>query len=221
MYYCRSCGRAEDGTFVPAGWYSIHRAIGAQEQQRRLGLYCTLTCLIKAQRHLQEGAATHADELGLPANDRAVLESLFEQAHRYILEDGFSVRDAGDLLGIPTDVLRSWFASAGISLTTGAVEPTIHPQVSENMAEFLAGQTGRSPLSTVNELKQKRFLAKMTWGESVTGPAHSPVFTCTGKATLADGRVVELRARGRSKSAAKTAAAQRIVDSLSSVDFVS
>lgn len=217
-YLCRSCGRSEHGTFVPAGWYTVNRALGGHVKHRRLGLYCTLACLMKAHRQLQAGAAEHADYLGLPADDRAVLDSLFEEAHRYVVGDKLSVRDAGNLLGVPTRVLRDWFHSAGISVTdavTDAVPGGTTAQTGpETIADFLRAKRHSPAVSVIGELKDATHLTALDWVYAATGPAHQPTFTCTVAVTTAAGESIVQRAQGSKKPMAKSAAAEQLITRL-------
>lgn len=213
-YLCRSCGRSEHGSFVPAGWYTVHRALGGNIKQRRLGLYCTLACLMKAHRQLQAGAAEHAGFLGLPADDRAVLDSLFEEAHRYVVGDGLSLRDTGNLLGVPTGVLRDWFRSAGISVGEAAPDGTTEQTGSETIADFLTANQHPSAVGVIEELKAAKHLTALDWTYSATGPAHRPTFTCTVTVVTAAGENIVLRAQGAKKPIAKSAAAEQLIGRL-------
>ncbi|MEV4245868.1 hypothetical protein AB0J63_20945 [Streptosporangium canum] len=49
------CQRAERGVWVPAGWYLLERAPGGKGRHLRLGLYCSVACLIAAGQMLEEG----------------------------------------------------------------------------------------------------------------------------------------------------------------------
>ncbi|WP_409186520.1 double-stranded RNA binding motif domain-containing protein [Amycolatopsis sp. VS8301801F10] len=210
-YVCRSCSRSEHGSFVPAGWYTVHRALGGNVKQRRLGLYCSLACLMKAHRQLQAGAAEHADFLGLPADDRAVLDSLFEEAHRYVVGDGLSLRDTGNLLGVPTGVLRDWFRSAGISVGEAVSSPTTEQPAPETIASFLAANQHPSAVGAIEELKDAKHLTDLGWAYSSTGPAHRPTFTCTATVVTAAGERIVLRAQGSKKPTAKNTAAEQLI----------
>lgn len=47
-YWCRECGRQVEAEAMPRGWYSLARHTGDyQRPPLRLGLYCSMACLIK------------------------------------------------------------------------------------------------------------------------------------------------------------------------------
>ncbi|MFC0622439.1 double-stranded RNA binding motif domain-containing protein [Kribbella deserti] len=221
-YWCRTCGRREDGTFVPSGWYTVHRALGSKEQQRRIGLFCSLTCLMRAHRQLQAAAAHHAEDLGLPADDREILDSLFEQAHRQILEDGLSIRDVGDMLGVPTDVLRSWFKSAGIAIDhVGQVHDiSARSAPTQTISSVLRTRRSASPISALHELAQAGYLSQPEWSHTRTGPAHRPTFSYSVSVRVNEGHdQVEATAAGSSKRDAQTDAADRLLTMLREFDL--
>lgn len=90
----------------------------------RLGLYCSLPCLMRSQRRLEECASTHGERLKLPTDDIQHYADLLERALGY-LNDGMTVREVGDKHDIPTKTLRGWLESASISIgaTTATAEP--------------------------------------------------------------------------------------------------
>jgi hypothetical protein len=46
-FFCRSCGKDEIGVLVPRGWYTLIRNVGDPERTPiRLGLYCSIRCLM-------------------------------------------------------------------------------------------------------------------------------------------------------------------------------
>lgn len=59
-FYCRTCNAKQMSRYVPAGWYGLDRALGGPEKHQRLGLYCSLDCLIAMMPRL----SGIADELG-------------------------------------------------------------------------------------------------------------------------------------------------------------
>lgn len=52
-FYCRTCNAQQDGQYVPEGWYGLSRALGGPEKHHRLGLYCSLECLIAMMPRLR------------------------------------------------------------------------------------------------------------------------------------------------------------------------
>ncbi|WP_031173125.1 hypothetical protein [Streptosporangium roseum] len=55
-FFCRICQRAERGVWVPAGWYLLERAPGGKGRHIRLGLYCSIACLVAAGQTLSFAA---------------------------------------------------------------------------------------------------------------------------------------------------------------------
>ncbi|MEU8783860.1 double-stranded RNA binding motif domain-containing protein [Streptomyces sp. NPDC048637] len=130
-----------------------------------------------------------------------------------------TVREVGDKHGIPTKTLRGWLETAIISIGaddrysgTGA-DTRQPPPLSAGQLRSL--RQGRSPISVVNELAQKQILRDIDWEDSRTGRAHKPLFTFSLTATRADDGST-LRAEGRSttKAAARTSAAEDLVQQL-------
>jgi hypothetical protein len=55
-YYCRGCGVEDKGHYVPRGWYSTRRHLGEGGNGAiRLGLFCSLPCLLAALTKLARG----------------------------------------------------------------------------------------------------------------------------------------------------------------------
>ncbi|MGW1785553.1 hypothetical protein ACWCQQ_41670 [Streptomyces sp. NPDC002143] len=209
---------ATHGQYVPAGWYALQRATGKSEKHLRLGLYCSLPCLMRSHRRLEESAATHAERLQLPADDIQHYADLLEQVLGD-LNEGMTVREAGDRHGIPTNTLRGWLETASISIGaddrySGAGASTRQPPPL-SAGQLRSLRQGRSAISVVNELEQKQILVDVAWEDSRTGPAHKPLFTFSVTAIRADDGT-PLRAEGRSttKTAARTAAAEDLVQQL-------
>ena len=51
QFYCRTCKRTEqtEDLMVPEGWYSVHRSWrSARTGFARLGLFCSLECLLES-----------------------------------------------------------------------------------------------------------------------------------------------------------------------------
>ncbi|MEU4411321.1 hypothetical protein AB0F88_43045 [Streptosporangium sp. NPDC023963] len=68
-FFCRICQRAERGVWVPAAWYLLERAPGGKGRHIRLGLYCSVACLVCAGEMLEAGAAEHAARMDLPTEE--------------------------------------------------------------------------------------------------------------------------------------------------------
>jgi hypothetical protein len=45
-YFCRTCGSTVRNRGIPSGWYQLQRANALISAPIRLGLYCSLSCLI-------------------------------------------------------------------------------------------------------------------------------------------------------------------------------
>ncbi|GAA1706795.1 hypothetical protein GCM10009745_63330 [Kribbella yunnanensis] len=169
----------------------------------------------KSHRALDVAVAKHAKDVGLPPGDRSVLDSLFEQAHRYVFEDNLSVREAGDMLGIPTQVLRQWFRAAGISTAGPApLESMPKQKATRSIADFLRTRHGSSPISAIHELEQAGHIRARRWSDSRTGPAHQPTFTCAVQVTTAEGSDFSAEGMGTSLQSAKTHAAAHLIDTM-------
>jgi hypothetical protein len=52
-YFCRTCGREQVGLYVPRGWYSLCRHAGDMARPLRLGIYCSVECLIAGTPRLK------------------------------------------------------------------------------------------------------------------------------------------------------------------------
>jgi len=56
LYYCRGCGTEAVGYYVPRGWYSTRRHLGEGGNGAiRLGLFCSLACMVSALTKLARG----------------------------------------------------------------------------------------------------------------------------------------------------------------------
>jgi hypothetical protein len=215
-YQCSSCGRRETARATPFGWSVVLQSQGIGTKACWLGSYCTTSCLTKAQRRLELAAARHAQRHGLPVNDRAVLDSLFKRAHRHILEDGLSIRATGDLLGIPTQVLRRWLSAVGISVSGPSLSPhaSRHPST---IGDFLTQGHFPSSVNAIHEAEMAgHIIQKPVWSYSVTGPPHDPTFTCTVQVTTVAGDQVTEHGVAHAKPRAKAAAAHNLIATLSS-----
>lgn len=62
-YYCRDCGKVEEGANVPKGWYSLSRHAGAEGEYRpaakRLGIFCSAACLAAQMPRIATLEAKH------------------------------------------------------------------------------------------------------------------------------------------------------------------
>jgi hypothetical protein len=52
MFYCRQCGKEENGFHVPFGWYTITRSLPLPARPLRLGMYCSVACLARQMPRL-------------------------------------------------------------------------------------------------------------------------------------------------------------------------
>ncbi|MBA3490377.1 MAG: hypothetical protein H0T78_12720 [Longispora sp.] len=203
------------GLWVPAGWYLLERSVGGAGRHLRLGLYCSLACLIQAKDDLTVGAATHSDRLGLPAEDPRARQRLLDIAQT-LLHAGSTIRAAGDALGVPTSTLRHWLREAGIVVgadgtLTGnpKTKPTSTPPVT------ITGSHTKPPVSVLNELTQVGQITSPAWETATTGPPHAPTFTVT-VTTTTDNGPISVCGSGPTKTIAKTQAAQQLLTHLGS-----
>ncbi|WP_068928036.1 putative dsRNA-binding protein [Planobispora rosea] len=119
-FFCRVCHRCENGLWVPAGWYLLERAPGGKGRHIRLGLYCSVACLVRAGEMLQAGAAEHAARLGLPTEEQVRRErNRAVETAQTLLAGGMTVRQAADSLNVPTFTLKVWLKEAGVHLEPG------------------------------------------------------------------------------------------------------
>ncbi|GAA3168636.1 hypothetical protein GCM10010466_68410 [Planomonospora alba] len=217
-FFCRICHRSERGLWVPAGWYLLERAPGGKGRHLRLGLYCSVACLIAAGRMLEEGAAVHARRLELPSEeDRRRERQRVVEIAQTLLSGGMSIRQAADSLDIPAFTLRAWLKEAGVHL-----EPVATRQETDRVTAATAAahvrerpSAGRHPVSVLNEWAQQGRITPPEWEVSVSGPSHAPVFTVTVSACPdGSGRAVSASGEGTSKAAARTAAATSLLSLL-------
>jgi hypothetical protein len=219
------------GLYVPAGWYMVERALGGASRHLRLGLYCSLPCLLGAGEELAVGEATHAARLGLPTDTARDRARLLERVQT-LLHQGATIRQAGDALDVPTSTLRAWLRAAGIrvgtdgTLTGGPPTPTqAAPEdgadagaCGKHQKRPLAGMltADRPPISVLNELVQAGVLTDVCWDGQATGPAHAPTFTATVSAhEVRAGQTREGHGSGATKSAARAQAAGKLLGQLS------
>ncbi|GII04905.1 hypothetical protein [Planobispora takensis] len=214
-FFCRICQRSERGRWVPAGWYLLERAPGGKGRHLRLGLYCSVDCLVRAGQLLEEGAATHARRLDLPseAERRRERERVVEVAQT-LLSGGMSIRQAADQLTVPAFTLKTWLREAGVRIEA-ATAPQQAARVAVAAAAGSAGQrptVEHHPVSVLNEWEQQGRIGRLEWEVASTGPAHAPVFCAVVSARLTEGeRVVRASGQGASKAAARTVAAAMLL----------
>jgi hypothetical protein len=208
------------GLYVPAGWYMVERALGGAARHLRLGLYCSLPCLLEAGDQLAVGEAEHAKRLGLPVDTARERARLVERVQT-LLHQGATIRQAGDAVGVPTSTLRAWLRAAGIRVgTDGTLTGESAPGGSTSGAG--AGRSGKSPaellaagrpaLSVLNELVQAGAVTNVAWSGQAAGPPHAPVFTATVTAHHeATGQALHGEGSGATKAAARSAAAEQLL----------
>ena len=215
------------GLHVPPGWYLLERSVGGRGRHLRLGMYCSLSCLLAAGEELRVGESEHADRLGLAADPDRDRRRLLERAET-LLHSGHTIRQAAEVLGLPVGGLRTWLRAAGIRV---GAEGTLGPA-----GTAVAGTRpdpgspeGHSPVGTLYEMTQAGRLRDLRFALDSTGPDHDPTFTATASALLITeevtgvpgshqsdlpGRPIAGRGSGPSKTTAKTAAATDLLATL-------
>ncbi|WP_329087716.1 MULTISPECIES: hypothetical protein [unclassified Streptosporangium] len=123
-FFCRICQRAERGMWVPAGWYLLERAPGGKGRHIRLGLYCSVACLVRAGEMLEAGAAEHAARMDLPTEeDRRRERARVVDIAQTLLSGGLTIRQAAESLNVETFTLKTWLKEAGIQISPAAAAP--------------------------------------------------------------------------------------------------
>ncbi|GGL50109.1 putative dsRNA-binding protein [Planomonospora parontospora] len=217
-FFCRICQRSERGIWVPAGWYLLERAPGGRGRHLRLGLYCSVTCLIQAGQMLEEGAAAHAQRMSLPSEeDRRRERQRVVDVAQTLLSDGMSVRQAADSLKVPTFTLRTWLKEAGIRIDQAAAAQEA-ARIAVATTAVSAGEpltVEHHPISVLNEQEQQGRISPLEWQVTSTGPSHAPAFTATvSTRIITDDRSVSATGTGASKAAARAAAAAALLSEL-------
>ena len=178
-FFCRSCQMVERGLWVPSGWYLLERAPGGSGRHLRLGLYCSLTCLMKAASELAQGAAEHADRLGLDSEDA------HNRRRTRILETAQTLLHGGIEHPPGRRVPGGAHQRAADLAARGRNQPRHHrhPARHRPAAAGPAGTHTRrpsppsppvNPVSRVNELVQQGALTDLRWATEQTGPPHRP-----------------------------------------------
>ncbi|MER5627287.1 hypothetical protein ABT061_40320 [Streptosporangium sp. NPDC002544] len=117
-FFCRICQRAERGLWVPAGWYLLERAPGGKGRHVRLGLYCSVACLVRAGEMLEAGAAEHAARMDLPTEeDRRRERARIIEIAQTLLSGGLTIRHAAENLNVETFTLKTWLKEASIQIS--------------------------------------------------------------------------------------------------------
>ncbi|WP_433358696.1 double-stranded RNA binding motif domain-containing protein [Streptosporangium sp. CA-115845] len=218
-FFCRVCQRAERGLWVPAGWYLLERAPGGQSRHIRLGLYCSVACLVRAGEMLEAGAAEHAARMNLPTETdiRRERTRVLDIAQT-LLAGGLTIRQAAESLQVDTFTLKTWLKEAGIQISPASPPPAAavassaapSTRASTTAASRKAGE--HHPVSALNERTQQGHITAVTWSVEATGPSHAPYFTATATAhPRGAGRPVRGQGSGTSKAAARAAAAAALL----------
>jgi hypothetical protein len=120
-FFCRGCQLVERARHLPEGWYALERIHprGRERGRLRLGLYCSAACLAARMGDIEADERDHARRLGMPdrVRDR---QRLVERAVT-LLGHGMTVRQAGDVIDVPTSSLRHWLREAGVKLNERGV----------------------------------------------------------------------------------------------------
>ncbi|MEV4753453.1 putative dsRNA-binding protein [Streptosporangium amethystogenes subsp. fukuiense] len=218
-FFCRVCQRAERGLWVPAGWYLLERAPGGKGRHIRLGLYCSVACLVRAGEMLEAGAAEHAARMDLPTEeDRRRERARIIEIAQTLLSGGLTIRQAAENLKVETFTLKTWLKEAGIQISPA---PSLSAPVTAKTKTTATGASGpssgtdpgeRHPVSVLNEQTQRGRIEAVTWTVNSTGPSHAPDFTAAAATRLlATGTPVRGQGSGASKAAARAAAAAALL----------
>jgi hypothetical protein len=214
-YYCRACNLTTRARNVPPGWYLLDRSAGGRGKHLRLGMYCSLSCLLDHTEELRAGEREHAGRLGLAADPERDRARLLERADT-MLTAGLTLRQTAETLDIPPGALRTWLRAAG--KPTHYTDTTTLAGGAEAGAGPAAAAVGAggppSPIAVLHQLRDAgHLLALAITVTGAGGPDHQPTFTAEARAeTPATDQprtsgVVTGRGTGPSKAAAKTAAA--------------
>ncbi|MEV6866670.1 putative dsRNA-binding protein [Streptosporangium subroseum] len=216
-FFCRVCQRAERGVWVPAGWYLLERAPGGKGRHIRLGLYCSVACLVRAGEMLEEGAAEHAARMDLPteADRRRERERVIEVAQT-LLSGGLSIRQAAESLNVATFTLKAWLKEANIQIGQASISHAAAPTPASGTPALTPRE--HHPVSVLNEWTQQGRIDGVDWHLEATGPSHAPAFTATATTHPAGAKgPISAQGSGASKAAARAAAAAALLARLESV----
>ncbi|OLM09779.1 hypothetical protein Ae706Ps2_6241 [Pseudonocardia sp. Ae706_Ps2] len=138
-YFCRSCKLTAVGISVPTGWYLLERSPGGGGRHLRLGMYCSLACVLSAAEDLKLGEKEHAGRLGTPADAERDRARILERAETMIRR-GMSAKAAADVLQVPPAALRTWLKAAGVAVV---------PDSAESAAESVGSAASRAAVTPV------------------------------------------------------------------------
>ena len=113
----------------------------------------------------------------------------------------------GTHVGVPGRAPTSKAAQAAAAL---ALLADLMPPLAD---EDQVTASGRSPLIELNERAQAGAITDLRFSVTAAGPPHDPVFTCSAACRQADGEVTGT-GQGRTKSQARTAAAEALLAEL-------
>ncbi|GIH97423.1 double-stranded RNA binding motif domain-containing protein [Planobispora siamensis] len=222
-FFCRVCHRSERGIWVPAGWYLLERAPGGRGRHIRLGLYCSVTCLVQAGQMLEEGAAAHARRTNLPSEeDRRRERQRVVTVAQTLLAGGASIRQAAEQLAVPTFTLKTWLKEAGIRIEHAAAEQEAARIAVATSAAATGARltTEQHPVSLLNEWVQQERITPLEWTVTTSGPGHAPLFTATvATHPVNAGHRVTATGSGPSKAIARTAAAAALLEEVGAAAF--
>ena len=195
------------GHWVPAGWYLLERSVGGSGKHLRLGVYCSLDCLVRAKDDLSALGSRSALPAEATDRDRARLLGVA----RTLLHSGLTIRQAGDQLDLPTSTLRHWLREDGVEV---GVDGTLLG-LTESTKATRPVRWDANPVSVLNELAQTERIRDLEYQPETHGPPHAPTFACTASVTI-DGESLTATEIGDTKAAAKSAAAAAVLESVRS-----
>ncbi|WP_440103718.1 putative dsRNA-binding protein [Streptosporangium sp. H16] len=198
---------------MPTGWYLLERAPGGKGRHIRLGLYCSVACLVRAGEMLEAGAAEHAARMDLPTEeDRRRERARVVDIAQTLLSGGLTIRQAAESLNVETFTLKAWLKEAGIQISPAAAAPVTACSSGSSGSPGGVGSGERHPVSVLNELTQQGRIEAVTWTVESAGPSHAPTFTATAATRLlATNTPVRGQGSGASKAAARAAAAAALL----------
>lgn len=225
-YYSDPCNLTTRAYNVPAGWYLLDRAPGGRGRHLRLGMYCSLACLLQHADQLRAGEREHAEHLGLAADPDRDRARLLERADT-MLAAGLTLRQTADTLDITPTALRTWLRAAG-----KPTRPTDHAEPAHPAPGGVSGMPttdgpggAPSPISVLHQLRDAgHLLALAITVTSADGPEHQRTFTAEARAetppdnTGTNAGAITARGAGPTKTAAKTAAATVLLRKLTPGD---